>query len=63
MSGLDETLKIRLSTDERALLERVAAGEHRSMSSVARVAIITYCTSTDAGRPVKLPPGQTDPRD
>lgn len=63
MSGLDVTLKIRLSADERALLERIAGRERRSMSSVARYAIVRYCTSLTAGETVKLAPGEHDPRD
>lgn len=48
MSGLSETVKVRVSPEERELLERVAEREGRKLSGLIRHATVTYCQAAEA---------------
>lgn len=63
MSNLTETVKVRVTPEERELLERVAEAEGRKLSGLIRHATVTYCTAAEAAELVKLEPGTPDPRD
>jgi uncharacterized protein (DUF1778 family) len=47
VTSLSETVKVRISPEERQLLERVAAKEGRKLSGLIRHATIRYCTAAD----------------
>jgi uncharacterized protein (DUF1778 family) len=49
MPTLDHSLKVRLSRDERALLDRAVARERRTASAIVRFALIRYLLSREAG--------------
>lgn len=53
MSNLSETVKVRVSAEERELLERVAGRESRTLSGLIRHASVTYCTTAEHAEPPK----------
>lgn len=60
MAGLDHSIKVRLSREERAMLDRQAASERRSASSVVRFALIRYMLARDGPPFTDLPAPEPD---
>jgi predicted transcriptional regulator len=56
MPALDHSLKVRLSRDERALLDRAAARERRTASAIVRFALIRYLLARESGDADALAP-------
>lgn len=56
MPTLDHSLKVRLTRDERALLDRAAARERRTASAIVRFALVRYLLSREAGEAAALAP-------
>jgi hypothetical protein len=63
MPTLDHSLKVRLSRDERALLDRAVARERRTASAIVRFALIRYLLSREAGDADALAPADRPPSD